>query len=119
MYKFPDDFDGRAFVGRTLEMICFNANQVYLHFDKKVSICAESSFLLSKHSSDEDRVIVSIPLKNSEMVELLDHSVTEIAISDRRNLTLRFDHGQSLSFVDQSELYESFRFVIGDTTIIV
>lgn len=44
MYKFPEDFDAAVFVGRTLEMVCVNANQVYFHFNDDLMICAESAF---------------------------------------------------------------------------
>lgn len=42
MHKFPEDLDAAVFVGRTLEMVCLNANQVYFHFNDNLSICAES-----------------------------------------------------------------------------
>src|SRR6187200_144915 len=49
MKKIPEDFDANIFVGRTLEMICFNANQIYFHFDHHLFITAETSFTFNKH----------------------------------------------------------------------
>ncbi len=119
MYKFPNDFDGREFVSRALEMICLNANQVYLHFGNRISICTETPFLYNKHSPHGDSIPVSIPPTNVDLIELLEHRVTDVALSEGKNLTLLFDSGQSLSFVEEQEPYESYKLVFGDKVIII
>lgn len=41
MNKFPIDVDINVLDDHTLEMICFNANQIYFHFDGHISIIAD------------------------------------------------------------------------------
>jgi hypothetical protein len=38
MYGLPKNFSPARLVGRILEMICFNENQLYLHFDEKLAV---------------------------------------------------------------------------------
>ncbi len=119
MYKFPDDFDGKKFIGKALEMICLNANQIYLHFGNGISICTETPFLYNKHSLDGDINTVSIPPTNMDLLELLEQRVIDVAISEGTNLTLIFGGSKSLSFVEDQEPYESYKLVFGDKVIII
>ncbi len=119
MYKFPDDFDGKEFFGRTLEMICLNSNQVYLHFDGGMKICAEAPFTHGTPNASQGSHVVSVPPTNAALVELLDHNVIDVAVANSRSLTLRFDHGHSLTFTDITEQYESYRFLLGERSIVI
>jgi len=43
MYGLPKNFDGSFLIGRSLELLCFSANQVNLHFGLDVSISVTSA----------------------------------------------------------------------------
>jgi len=43
MYGLPKSFDASVFVGKTLEMLCFNVSQICLHFDNHTKITIEGT----------------------------------------------------------------------------
>ena len=113
MYRLPKDFDGSFLVGRTLEMVCFNQNQVYLHFDAKITITIESSF-----SSQNDQII-SVPVRESNLMKLLELTVSEVQGEEDGTLLLTFSNGEMLKIYDTSQQYESYRITYKDNVIIV
>ena len=90
MNKFPEDFDAGIFVGRTLEMICFAAYQVNFHFGSHISISAETSFAFEKPSAIAQ---ITIPVMQSDLMQLLEHQVSKASVQDQHILTLVFDGG--------------------------
>jgi hypothetical protein len=116
MYKFPADFDPAIFGGRTLEMVCINANQVYLHFNDDLYVCAECSFwheTLGKIVS-----AVQIPPENCDILQLLEHTVQRARIKNGDVLILTFDNGTSLQLHPQPG-YEGYRVVISGREIFI
>jgi hypothetical protein len=117
MNKHPEDFDAGIFVGRTLEMICFNANQVYFHFDSRICIQAETSFTFEKPPAVAE---ITIPVMQSDLMHLLEHQILKASAADQHILTLEFDDGSRLRFSDTAPgKYESYHVFIGDRRIIV
>jgi hypothetical protein len=113
MYGLPKDFDGSMLVGRVLEMVCFNKNQVYLHFDGKTSIMIESAF-----SYDSDQIL-ELPIKESSIMVLLEASVLEAKGDNNGTLSLVFSNGQTVKVYDTSKKYESYSINYGGKVIIV
>ena len=113
MYGLPKDFDGNVLVGRVLEMVCFNENQVYLHFDRKTTITIEVAF---SYGSDQ---VIEIPVKESNLMESLGASVTEAHGDEHGTLSLLFDNGQTLKVYDPSKQYESYTISYEGKVIIV
>jgi hypothetical protein len=117
MKKIPEDFDANIFVGRTLEMICFNANQIYFHFDHHLFITAETSFTFNKQG---ETIEVAVPALQSGLMQLLEHHVSKVSLEEQHILILVFDNEHELRFADNAPgLYESYRITIGDRTIII
>ncbi|MHC4525129.1 MAG: DUF6188 family protein [Planctomycetota bacterium] len=113
MYGLPKDFDGTFLVGRTLEMVCFAQYQVFLHFDPEITITIESSF---SYQSDQ---MISVPVKKSDLMNLLGISVKEVQGDKNGTLSLTFTNGEILKIYDNSEQYESYRIAYKGTEIIV
>jgi hypothetical protein len=113
MYGLPKDFDGTILVGHTLEMVCFNQNQVYLHFDGKVTIAIESAFC---YDSSER---VEVPVRNSNLMELLGAVIGGVQGDEDGTLRLLFRNGQTLQVFDTTEQYESYTVTYGEKVIIV
>jgi hypothetical protein len=113
MYGLPKDFDGSFLVGRTLEMVCFNQTQVYLHFDEHVSIAIESAFSCGTEE------VVDVPVKESHLMELLGSSVSVARGDENGTLGLLFDGGQVLKIYDTTKQYESYTITYGGKEIIV
>ena len=128
MYKFPEEFDPAIFVGRSLEMVCVNATQVYFHFNNDLYVCAESAFGFERQ--DKTFSQVQIPLDQGDVFHLLEHNIArarikkddwftaicverDVARAETRTikgdvLILIFDNGASLRF-DPTPGYESYR----------
>ena len=117
MYKFPSNFDPGLFGGHTLEMICLNANQTYLHFDGDVTICAESTFFHERINGNLSAT-VPVPTLHSNLMGLIEHQVSTARVENGDMLILIFDDGQVLRFEALPE-FESYRVTIGENTIII
>lgn len=116
MYRLPVDFDGSFFIGRKLEMICANANQIYLHFGQQITITVESSLTYQRGDAT---VTIGVPLSNCDIVALLEHSITQVSPMKDGTLTLMFDNGDVLKCLDDRPNYESYRIRNGDKEVIV
>ena len=119
MYNLPDDFDAGSLVGRTLEMLCMNANQIYFHFGDGMSICAETSFLHDTTSRDGKNHVISVPPKNSSLLDLIGVAVVVGTTMHQRCVNLRFENGDVLILADTPDQYESFKFCFGELTFLL
>ena len=79
MFGLPENFDGTFFVGRTLEMICFNINQVFFHFDDHITVRVEGSFAYERGPSESEASPLHPPVPTSNLMELLEHSVVSVS----------------------------------------
>ena len=83
-------------------MVCFNENQVYFHFDGKITITVESAFSYNSHE------VISVPVKQSSLMGLLGASVSRVEAAQDGTLSFLFDNSQTLKLYDVSKLYESY-----------
>lgn len=119
MYGLPEDFDASIFVERTLEQICFNENQIALHFGLDLSLVIECAFIHEDPAQQPSNQVVDVPAASSNLMSLLGVRVT-LAWGDKDGtLLVRFENGQSLKIEDNSPVYESYRIQQGDREIIV
>jgi hypothetical protein len=49
------------------------------------------------------------PIEQSRLMQLANHAVVEAARLDSQRLRLVFDHGHSLTLIDDTDQYESFQ----------
>ena len=96
MYGLPSDFDAKVFVERTLEQICFNQNQIALHFDDNVSIIVESAFSHDGNQPLSETRVVEVPVSHSDLMQLVGFSVSEASGDKDGTLTLVFDNATFL-----------------------
>ena len=118
MYKFSDAFDPHVFVGRCLEMICFNANQIYFHFNDKIMICAEASFEFHNASNGDEFELVNVPATHTKILALLEQRISRAEIVSGDTLHLHFDSGSYLRFAPDSQ-FESYHVWIGEKEVII
>jgi hypothetical protein len=118
MYGLKQDFDATVFVGRELGQICFSSNNIHFAFSDGVSITLESSFI---HCDTllADGLTQVVPVLSSDLMRLIGHAVSSAAARPDGTLSLVFDNGNSLMFLDDSKDYESYAIRIGDREIIV
>lgn len=98
-------------------MICFNANQIYFHFDNRITICAENTFFHQPANTDFS-VMVHVPTGNSNLLTLIEHHVAEAHVCDGDMLILKFDDAQKLRF-EAGDTFESYRVTVGENEIII
>jgi hypothetical protein len=119
MYGLPTNFDGKFLVGLTLEQICFNQNQVALHFDNDVSIVVESAFSHEGYQSASPAQPLDVPVASSDLMQLLGCSISNASGDKAGTLTLVFDNGHALKCFDTAREYESYRIEHGGKVVIV
>jgi hypothetical protein len=118
MYGLEEDFDTMAFVGGELTQVCFSVNTIGFDFDNNISITLLSSFVYRGDSGDPNSA-QAVPVASSNLMRLTGHSVESASASRDGTLVLVFDNGHSLTFLDDSQQYESYSIRIGDREIIV
>ncbi len=118
MYGLPNDFNSERLVGRTLEMICFNENQIYFHFDEKLTIQVGSSLRYQQGPRQAPETI-EVPVLQSNLMQLLGRSTKKAFGDTKGTLTLEFEDGQILQILDDTPLYESYQIIQGDFRILV
>lgn len=108
MYGLPDDFNTDFLLGRSLEQVCINENQVYFHFDKGLHIRIESAYAYRRVESDAIELLIEVPTFNANVLQLLGSSILQAAGTQDGTLILEFDKGQTLKIFDTSPNYESY-----------
>lgn len=119
MYGLPSDFDAKFLFERTLEQICFNQNQIALHFDDNISIIVESAFSHDGNQPPSETRVIEVPVSHSDLMQLVGFSVSDASGDKDGTLTLVFDNGHVFRCFDTSPKYESYKIDVRGTTIIV
>ena len=112
MYGLPEDFSCEFFVGSTLEMLCFNANQIYLHFEKQTRVCVEATYSLAP--SGNDPKVFDVPNVNTDLFKLIEHSITSASGTRDGTLTLVFDNDLVFRRYDSEGNFECYNIKHGD-----
>ncbi|HEX5278675.1 MAG TPA: DUF6188 family protein [Micropepsaceae bacterium] len=118
MYGLPADFDGRIFVGRTLEVVSFFVNQMILRFDQDISVRLEGEYSLQLDSGSEPEII-EVPEFHPELTKLLEQTVSNASSAKDGTLKIQFSGGAIFTCYDRTPGYESYEIDIGDRRIIV
>jgi Family of unknown function (DUF6188) len=118
MYSLPKDFNCDFFIGRTLQMVCVNANQLYLHFDKEVQLAIEAEYSFQKEMSG----LISkknVPEVVLEIFGLIEQVIIAASSQPGGTLVLEFGDGSIFRCYDSSDLYESYKITNGNRITIV
>src|SRR5258708_11362733 len=113
MYGLPKDFDGASLVGRSLQQICFGQYEISLRFDENLMIQVESSLRYQDRSALAPETI-ELPALQSNLMQLLGHSIAKASGDKQGTLTLEFEDGQILQCLEESSPYESYQIIQGD-----
>lgn len=118
MYGLPENFDCSFFSGRIVEMLCVNANQIYLHFDRDVTLTLEGKYSLQKVDIALLK-LVEVPYVEPDLFKLIEQAVSRVVARTDGTLSLTFANGFTLNCYDETNLYESYRIRNGDQITIV
>ena len=91
-------------------MVCFNENQVTFHFDTIV-LTVESAY---SYRRDE---VINVPVKKSDVMELLGAVVVGVEAGQDGTLSLRLSDGHTLKMYDPTPQYEAYSITVGDKVI--
>jgi len=124
MYGVPEDLDLAPFVGTTLDYISLSSGQIQFIFsgnpwtEKNCVVAVEGywemrdgqSVVIDKATENDDRDAFRIH-------RLLSRTVTETKVNSPESFSLVFDNAWTLTFVDDSDQYESCHVYVGDSEI--
>jgi hypothetical protein len=108
MYGLPSDFDASVFVGAELVLVSYTANTIHLVFEPDLEVTIESSHIV-RIDSNATETVARPPVVTSCLMALVGKKVqTAVGTSDG-TLVLTFENGGSVSCIDDSKEYESYR----------
>ena len=116
MYGIPSSFDGQFFKGLFLEMLSFNANQIYLHFNKNVSLAVEGEYAYYQKGSHAVQKIKP-SVTESNLMELLEQSVKDVSWTTDGTLKLLFENDYVFECFDSSKSFECYQIKYGDKVL--
>jgi hypothetical protein len=99
-------------------MVCFAANQIYLHFDQKIIITIGGDYSFQKKRIAPLQVLAA-PAAESDLMTLLEQSVVSASSKEDGTLTLEFQNDSVFRCYDRSENYESYIIKNGEKITIV
>lgn len=97
---------------KQLELICFAAYSVYLHFDGKVLITVEGPFRHDLPGDARGAPNTEFPLSSSDLVSLVTHSIEEISRDPDGTLRLKFSNGHTLTIGGASGPYQGYEITV-------
>lgn len=121
MHHLPKNFDGAFLVGRRLQMVCFAAFQVYLHFDEEIVVTVEYAYSYRSANSqvDNEGMITRLPISQSNLMQLLEKAISKVERTDGDSLNMLFENGDTLTLCNGPENFESYQIKHGDQSIII
>ena len=118
MYLLPNTFDPKLLKGERLIMICFNANQINLHFDSSARITIEGEYIIEENTLQMR--FNTFPLKGDNGLLTLIETEIEDSYTDyeRKDLRIKFSNRITLTLIGNDQ-YESYSIKKGDLEIII
>jgi|GEM_PF-111605 hypothetical protein len=131
MNPIPESFDVKSLIDCKVEMVCFNANQIYIHvtphysllpLNPSFSIVIQSAYSIERNNKKINYNINSqIPIKkdDSNFLSLVEEKI-EDAYTDpfRKDLSIKFSNGMLLTLLF-NPMYESYEIIVNKHRIIM
>lgn len=97
---------------KQLELICFAAYSIYLHFGGKVLVTIEGKFQHRLHGDANATPNTEFPLSSSDLVSLLTHSIEKVGRDPDGTLTLNFSNGHTLTIGGSNGPYQAYEITV-------
>jgi hypothetical protein len=117
MNGLPRNFDYAVFVGRSVELICFNETQIYLHFDQDITVTIEGEYAIQKRTMPAS--IIATPALDPQLASLIASRVKTSWAEGSGTLVLAFENELTLRCFDSFPNYESYQIKICDRVYII
>ncbi len=102
MFGLPSNFDPSFLCGRTLDLVCFTAHQVNLHFSDDCLISVEGDMALN------DGENLRLPDVLSLAYILINQEIDGALSTDAGTLSLSFKNKKTLHVRDSNRQFESY-----------
>jgi hypothetical protein len=119
MYGRPANFDASIFLDASVEQICFSRNTITIYFDLGYLVTLEGAYEHRSAANPGSVERAAVPVLQSRLIELVGKAVMSAEIDAAGTFVLRFDDGQVLRCIDDSDKFESYRISCGDAEIII
>jgi hypothetical protein len=120
----PEQFEAQILVGRAVEQICVNANQISLQFGDQLLLVIEGAFCLTT-TAPATVARYSPPLRLEaptfvpELLSLIEQNVVKGQSAQDGALTLQFEKGDVLQVLVDTPMYESYKIYYRGQELIV
>ena len=119
MYKIPEDIDTTFLLGEEVIMVCFNLNQVYIHFESNIQVAIEGEYSIVAADGKESLFEVYPVISDNGLLRLLGRKVKQVKICEfRTDLSIQFDNDTVINLIG-SDSYECYSIKINERWIIV
>ena len=118
MNSLPDNEKLKFLRDKNLELVCFAAYQVNLHFETDVAITIFGSFTHVFQEKVNLVKNVDFPLQNSGLMRLVGQRTKNVQIQLDGTLTLTFSNNEQLIIQGENDAYEAYHIKHGDHVIV-
>lgn len=101
-----------ALIGKNIELVCFAQYSVYIHLEGNVMLTVEAGL---EHTHNAARYVyeASSPFAASNIMSILENTVTSASVDPNGDLRLSMSNGDTLRIYKEPE-FESYRIKIRD-----
>lgn len=119
MYDLPKGTTFEFLRDREVELLCFGAYALTLHFEGDIQLQIEASFTYVTAAQYTAPEPSRFPLSESQLMRLLLQRVTRVAVRRNGTLTLGFGNGDTLKIDGNVGPYESYNVNHPDGLLVV
>jgi hypothetical protein len=124
MYDLPEDLDFQEWIGKRLDVVSFGKYSIHFIFEGPFStgplkMTVESLFSYQKASDASTPEPIRVTAAQSDLMQLLGHTIKNVSDEGDRTLAIEFDNGDVLRFYDPHEPYEAYQIEFAGKLIVV
>lgn len=103
-------------IGKSVELVCFAQYSIYIHLQDRIILTVESG-LEHVHNGTRHVHQLSSPLTESNLLTILEATVTSAGIAANGDLELTISNGDKVRIYKEPQ-FESYRLKIGTEELI-
>lgn len=103
-------------IGKSVELICFAQHSMYIHLQDRIILTVESG-LEHVHNGTRHVHQLSSPLTESNLLAILEATVTSATVATNGDLELTISNGDKVRLYKEPQ-YESYRLKMGTEELI-
>jgi hypothetical protein len=112
MYPPPDQEVLEKLKNSPLLDVSFGLYVIHLTFDNGNRLSLAAPFRFSSEEAIADAAVIEFPIRESDMMRLLSHSVRDVRCDPDGSLELSFTNGDTLIVYANDPMYEAYTLLI-------